>query len=41
VAANVWVVERLQLRPIGWTWWLRAPNPGAEPVHPLSTLRRR
>jgi hypothetical protein len=41
VAANVWVAERLQLRPIGWTWRLRAPNPGAEPVHPLGTLRRR
>jgi GNAT acetyltransferase len=35
------VAERLQLRPIGWTWRLRAPDPGAEPVHPLSTLRRR
>jgi hypothetical protein len=30
----------LQLRPIGWTWRLRAADHGAEPVHPLSTLRR-
>jgi hypothetical protein len=35
------VAERLQLRPIGWTWRLRAADPGAESVHPLSTLRRR
>jgi hypothetical protein len=34
------VAERLQLRPIGWTWRLRALDPGSEPVHPLSTLRR-
>jgi RimJ/RimL family protein N-acetyltransferase len=35
------VAERLQLRPIGWTWRLRAPDPRVEPVHPLSALRRR
>jgi hypothetical protein len=35
------VAERLQLRPIGWTWRLHAPDPADEPVHPLSALRRR
>ena len=35
------VAERLQLRPIGWTWRVCAAEPGAEPVHPLSALRRR
>ncbi|HEX3766070.1 MAG TPA: GNAT family N-acetyltransferase [Kofleriaceae bacterium] len=34
------VAERLRLRPIGWTWRLHAPDPDAQPVHPLSTLRR-
>jgi hypothetical protein len=35
------VAERLDLRPIGWTWRLRAAEPDVEPVHPLSALRRR
>lgn len=35
------VAERLELRLIGWTWRLRAPDPAAAPVHPLSSLRRR
>jgi hypothetical protein len=35
------VAERLQLRPIGWTWRLRAPDPGGGAVHPLSSLRHR
>ena len=34
------VAERLRLRPIGWTWRLRARDPGAGSVHPLSALRR-
>jgi hypothetical protein len=33
------VAERLQLRPIGWTWRLRPAEPGVAPVHPLSSLR--
>lgn len=35
------VAERLQLRPIGWTWRLWAAEPEVESVHPLSALRRR
>jgi RimJ/RimL family protein N-acetyltransferase len=30
------VAARLCLRPIGWTWRLHAPDPGAGQVHPLS-----
>lgn len=35
------VAERLRLRPIGWTWRLRAPDPDPQSVHPLSGLRGR
>lgn len=35
------VAERLRLRPIGWTWRLRAPDPDPHSVHPLSALRGR
>lgn len=35
------VAERLRLRSIGWTWRLHGPDSDAEPVHPLSALRRR
>jgi hypothetical protein len=35
------VAERLRLRPIGWTWRLRAPAPDPQSVHPLSGLRSR
>ena len=35
------VAERLGLRPIGWTWRRRAPDPDPQSGHPLSGLRRR
>lgn len=31
------VARRLQLEPLGWTWWLRAPRPRIA-WHPLSSL---
>ena len=39
--SSLQVAERLHLRPIGWTWRLRARDPGAGSMHPLSALRQR